>query len=412
MIERARPPDRDLTARRWDVIVVGAGPAGSTAARELAALGHEVLLLDRSPFPREKVCGDGLIPDALNALRRAGLFEQVLAAGYRTETLSAFSPSSVRVDLQGEFVTLRRRRLDLMLQQAALASGAVFHVAPVQRITEHDDGTVTAAVAGSPTPFRARAGIVATGADVALLDRLGTTHRRTPSAIALRCYVRSSLSLRELVIVFHRSVLPGYGWIFPLGGGEYNVGCGMFYHRDEKRTNLRATFQAFTTHFQLARDLMAAAAEVTPLQGARLRCGLDREVALPGRRILAIGETVGATFPFTGEGVGKAMETGEVAAGQVHRALVDREPAHLARFPELLRARLAPKYAGYRVAEDWISRPWVTDFVARRVRSNPALRRVAAGVLDETVDPRTLFSWRLLLPHWMPWRARSARSRR
>jgi geranylgeranyl reductase family protein len=411
VIDRPRPLHANLSARRWDAIIVGAGPAGSTAARQLALRGHAVLLLDRSPFPREKVCGDGLIPDALNALRRAGLLEQVRAAGYRADTLSAFSPSNIRVDLQGEFVTLRRRRLDFLLLQAAVAAGAEFHVARVQHITEQD-GTVTVTVGDSDTPLRCQAGIVATGADVTLLDGLAHAPRRSTSAVALRRYVRSPITLRELVIVFHRSILPGYAWIFPLGGGEYNVGCGMFYRGTGKRPNLRATFQAFTTNFPLARKLMAAAEDATPLQGARLRTGLDRHVALPGQRILAIGETVGATFPFTGEGIGKAMETGEVAAEHVHRALDGHDMESLTHFPGVLRARLASKYVGYRVAENWIARPWVSDFVAHRVRSDPSLRRAAAGVLDETVDPRALFSWRLLLPRWVPGRTHLLRPAR
>ena len=361
-----------------------------------------MLLIDKAPFPREKVCGDGLIPDALGSLRRANLFDDVVARGHFARVLSAFSPSTIRVDLPGEFVTIRRRVFDSLLQQAAVAAGAAFQVAEATAISESDGG-VTIRLASGGHPLRARVCIVATGADLSLLDCLGAPHRSTPSAVALRCYVRSRFAIQELIIAFHRSVLPAYGWIFPLGNGEYNVGCGVLYRQGRPQGNvtLRQTFEAFGTHFPLARQLMEQAVEVTRLEGARLRCGLERELANPGRRVLAVGETVGATYPFTGEGIGKAMETAEIAAEQTHRALSDGDLGALAAFPRRLETELEPRYEGYRIAERWLARAWLTDLVAWRVSRSAGLRRAAAGMLSETADPRAVFSWQLLLPRWL-----------
>ena len=385
----------------WDVIVVGAGPAGATAARELAALGHAVLLVDKSEFPRDKVCGDGLIADALRALHRAGLAEEAAAKGHRLGVLSAFSPSNVRVDLPGDFLTIRRRTLDHMLQRSALQRGAEFRVARVTGLRE--DGERVLVRTEDDAELRSRVAIVATGADVGLLGGLARPPSRGPSAVAMRCYVRSDYELNELIIAFPRWMLPGYAWIFPLGAGEYNVGCGLFYRRGRRGgSNLRQTFEAFTERFPIARELMEQASHVTTPRGARLRCGPDAQHARPAPRVLSIGETVGTTFPFTGEGVGKAMESGEMAAEQADRSLRQTDLAPLEAFPSRIESELAPRYAGYRQAERWATWPWLVDLVARRVSKSPRLHRAAAGMLNETMDPKSVFSWRLFLPRWIP----------
>ncbi len=393
----------------WDVVVVGAGPAGSTAARVLADGGRSVLLLDKASFPREKICGDGLIPDALNALRRAGVYRRVVAEGHQASVLSAFSPHNIRVDVPGEFVTLRRDRLDHVLLQAAMARGARFEQARVTALHADDDGGVTVSLAGAEHDIRGRIAVVATGANLSLLRQAGLAQRRRPSAVALRCYVRSPVTIDALVISFHRAILPGYAWIFPMGDDEYNVGCGVFYRGGRKASvNLRTTFATFSEAFPLARELLAEAEHVSPLMGAQLRCGLDGAAARHSTRILSIGETIGATFPFTGEGIGKAMETGEIAARQIERALVEDDRRHLTGFADVLERELAPRYTGYRVAESWLARPWVNDLVAGRVRRSPRLQRAVAGVLNESIDPRMIFSWRLFVPEWLPWKPRDA----
>ncbi len=396
---RRRQQIHALEERRWDALVIGSGPAGSTLARELVARDHAVLLVDKRDFPREKVCGDALIPDALRGLRRAGLHRRVTSEAYRADTLAVFSPANIRVEIPGEFATLRRERLDDLLQQAAVERGAVFHVDDVVAIESTAAGGVRATLGRSGTTVHARVGAIATGADRSLLPRGLPGARGAPSAFALRCYVRSRTMVRELVISFHRAILPGYGWVFPLGGGEYNIGCGVFQRSARgARVNLRMLFRVLTEQFPIGRAVTAGAVSMSPLRGARLRCGLDAECAYDGGRVVSIGETIAATFPFTGEGIGKAMETAELAAEQIDRALQTDDPEVLAAFPSVLRETLAPRYGGYRAAQTWIARPWLTDLLAWRVRHSVRLRHAAAGILSETADPRTVFSWRAMLP--------------
>jgi flavin-dependent dehydrogenase len=215
--------------------------------------------------------------------------------------------------------------------------------------------------------------------------------RQAPSAHALRCYVRSRHPLDRLVISYDRSILPGYAWIFPLPGGEFNVGCGVPYH-EGRSLNLRRIFERFVREFPPAVELMREAEGVSPLRGAMLRCDLEGVRPRAAGRVLFAGETIGSTFSLTGEGIGKAMETGELAAELTHESLRTGRLEPLAAFETRLRRDVAPRFRAYRIAERWLSTPRLVDLFAQRIRASSFLRAGVAGIVDESVDPRTVFS--------------------
>ena len=151
--------------------------------------------------------------------------------------------------------------------------------------------------------------------------------RRTPSGIALRGYVKNEAMaghLKTLDIVWHRRLRPGYGWIFPCPGGVFNIGVGIAHSHNTlkdgrlgmKDVNLREVFAAFTEVHAPARELMAGGTLVGELKGAPLRCALEgARFSRPG--LLVTGEAAGSTYSFTGEGIGKAMQTAIHAAQAV-----------------------------------------------------------------------------------------------
>jgi menaquinone-9 beta-reductase len=384
--------------RSWDVAIVGAGPAGSTAAIHLADRGHRVLLLDRDAFPRDKVCGDGLIADAVRCLRRAGLYDEVSARGFKSQVGTVYSPSRISFDIPGEFLTLKRSQLDALMARRAISAGASFCQCRVTDVEVQHDNTLMLSTEGDARRLKARIVFLATGANVSMPSKLGLVSRERPSAVALRCYVRSSVVLDRLVISYDKSIAPGYAWIFPVGDGEFNIGCGVAYgDRRGAQVNLREAFQLFITSFPLAAEIVRHAESISPIRGAMLRCGLTGTQPSGPGNTLVLGETIGATFPFTGEGIGKAMETGEIAAEVAHEALVDGDLARLREFPNRIEQELRPKFLGYRIAENWFSRPWLNDFVARRIRRSSFLQELVAGIVNETVDPREVFSLRGML---------------
>lgn len=384
----------ELPNRLWDAVVVGAGPAGSACAAALAAAGHSVALLDGAPFPRPKVCGGGLIADALAALDRLGLLPEVRAAALGLRELSLFSPSRVEVRARGDYLALGRAELDALLARGALRRGASFARARVTRVTVEPGGTAAVEVTGRAA-LRGRVAVLAIGAHLGLAADLGmaTPASLPPDAVAVCRRVRSRARLDRLVASFDRAVLPGYAWVFPHAEGAFSIGCGVF-HRAARGglPNLAATLDAFVREFPVAREVMAQAIEVGPLEGAPLRCGLRGASLLGPGPVVAVGEAVGATFPFTGEGIGKALETGELAARALHEALATGDLGALRGYPDAVERELRPKYWGYEIAEAWIRWPGLIDFLARRVLRSRHLQRAASGILRETTDPRAIFS--------------------
>ncbi len=371
----------------WDVVVVGAGPCGAVAARSLVARGWRVALVDRHAFPRQKVCGDALLPDSFEILRGLGLADAVLGAGHPSSVLSVFSPGGFEVRVNGEFLTVRREVFDALLHRAAIQRGAESIVAAVASVSEHPEG---AHVEFRSRPIlRARACILATGADTRLLRSLRPVIAPAPTAVASRCYVQSSHPLDRLVVTYDRGLGPAYAWIFPLGNGLFNVGVGSVY-RSQNRFDHRSLFERFTTVFPEARALMATGQIVSPLRSAPLRCGLDQHALRPGRLCLGAGEAAGSTFPFTGEGIGKAMSTGLLAADAVHAFLRGEEEGLDSYAPAVL--RLEPRYRAYSAAHRLLDYPRLMDLAAWRLLKSPWLAGRLTGVLQEERDPRSLFS--------------------
>jgi len=390
-----------------DVLVIGAGPAGSAAAITLARAGLDVVLVDQHVFPRDKICGDGLIPDAHNALRKLGVLDEVMAQAQPSGFVGCIGPRGGRIDVPGALAVLPRKELDLILCRAAVTAGARMF-APVRFMApiEADDGSGEKRVVGATLQhgettraLLARWVVLASGAVPQALMAAGMSTRTTPSGVALRGYVKNDAMvgrIDKLEVVWHRAVTPGYGWIFPCPNGVFNIGVGIADSHNATRggklakreLNLRQVMDDFKHAYAPARELMETGTLLGAMKGAPLRCTLEgARFTRPG--LLVAGEAAGSTYSFTGEGIGKAMETAILAAEAV---LSGAPEAQVRERYETGLLALKPRFDLYQRANSVNRHPWLADLLIWRAKKNPGLVRRMSGVLNETSNPGNLVS--------------------
>ena len=399
-----RPP-----ADEADVIVVGAGPAGSAAAFYLAQAGLDVLVLEKSRFPREKVCGDGLTPRAVKALigMGIGVSEQdgwvrnkglrVIGAGKRMEL-----PWPELSSYPGFGLVRTRRDLDETLARRAQQAGAklVEGVTVTGPVLDERTGRITGVVAREDNKtertYTARVVVAADGNSSRLSVAMGLRKRDDrPLGVAVRTYYRSPRHdddyLESWLDLWDGDrLLPGYGWIFGMGDGTSNVGLGLL--------NTSAAFGNTDYHALLRRWLKAMPAEwgyteenrTQPVRGAALPMGFNRTPHYY-RGLLLAGDAGGMVNPFNGEGIAYALESGEILARTVTQALGRARRTETERVLAGYADALSDAYGGYytlgRVFVKAIGRPHLMHFATKHGMSRPALMRFALKLLANLTDP-------------------------
>jgi geranylgeranyl reductase family protein len=398
--------------RTADVLVVGAGPAGSSSAWHLATAGLEVAVVEKARFPREKVCGDGLTPRGVKALTDMGVDVSPTAGWVRHKGLRVFGGGQVvevdwpRLESWPDHGLIRSRRdLDPML--AAHAEGAGARVHTEVTVTEpllDEAGRVVGVHAQEgpgkePTTWRARLVVSAEGLSGRLAKALGLVRREDrPLGVAVRRYVRTPRTHDDyLDISFDLTAdgpsadsMPGYGWSFGMGDGTANVGFGLLDNRRagtaDPRSVLRTWLATLPPEWQLGEEHA-----VTPLRGAGLPMALHRSPAYT-RGLLLAGDAAGAVNPFNGEGISYAMETGRMAAEAAVAAL--RTPEGLAREAVLRRypGRLRAEYGRHhRLGLGFLAlldRPELVRFATAHGLKRPALVAAALRVMGNLTDGR------------------------
>ena len=403
-----RPADRRIA----DVIVVGAGPAGSSSAWWLARAGLDVAVLEKSAFPREKVCGDGLTPRGVKALDDMGVDTSPAAGWVRHRGLRVHGGGQVvevdwpRLSRWPDYSLVRPRRdLDALLAAHAEAAGAQVHFEVTVTEPLLDDAGRVAGVRteagpdGQPVVWHAPLVVSAEGLSGRLAKALGLLRREDrPLGVAVRRYVRTPRSADDyLDISFDltgqgpsRESMPGYGWVFGMGDGTANVGFGLLDTRratgSDHRGVLRRWLDTFPADQQLGEEFA-----VTPLRGAGLPMALHRRPAYT-RGLLLTGDAAGTVNPFHGEGISYAMETGRMAAETAVEALavpdgLARE-AVLRRYPEWLRAEYGRHHRLGMGFLALLARPDVVRFATAHGLKRPALVNAALRLMGNLTDGR------------------------
>jgi flavin-dependent dehydrogenase len=201
-----------------------------------------------------------------------------------------------------------------------------------------------------------------------------------------------------MVVIYDRRLLPGYGWMFPLGQGIFNVGCGIYLDGRKKMDRFGQNLTSFHKHVQpLARHLQMAE-QIEPIRAAPMRTGFQgARSCAPG--LLVLGEALGLTFPFIGEGVSSALESGRVAASVALEALEknDFTSRILGNYERDLRKKLSGRHQGYLAAQRLFHFKSFANLLITKAARNSAVRGVARQILLGQRNPEDVFSLRGML---------------
>jgi menaquinone-9 beta-reductase len=431
-----------------DVIVVGAGPAGSTAAYYLAQAGLSVLLIEKSRFPRDKVCGDGLTPRAVKSLVAMGVDVSEEAGWLRNKGLRVIA-GGMRLELDwpelgswpGYGVVRTRASLDEQLARRAQAAGAKLlegttvtgpvlddagRIVGVETTPETDEkskarsrsdnteransfhpplplspaaeaGGIKRVRNGSSVTYRARVVVAADGNSSRLSIAMGLRKRDDrPMGVAVRTYYTSPRHEDDyleswLDLWDGDRLLPGYGWIFGMGDGTSNVGLGMLntsdaFGKTDYRELLKRWLRSMPEEWGYVEEN-----RTEPVRGAALPMGFNRTPQYHKGLVLA-GDAAGMVNPFNGEGIAYAMESGELLARVVAQALARPTRAETERvlrsYPEELQTAYGRYYTLGRLFVELIGRPKLMRYATNRGMHHPQLMRFALKLLANLSDPR------------------------
>ncbi|GAA2115043.1 geranylgeranyl reductase family protein [Actinomadura alba] len=401
------------SAREADVIVVGAGPAGSTTAYYLAQAGLDVLLLEKTAFPREKVCGDGLTPRAVKSL--IGMGVDIDAPGWiRNKGLRIYG-GGVRLELPWPELAnypdfgLVRTRIDFdeILADRAVKAGARLHQRTnvTEPVVDERTGRIKGVIAkqnGEEVTFSAPLVVAADGNSSRLSLAMGLRKREDrPIGVAVRRYYESPRHdddyLESWLELWDRDdkgdarLLPGYGWVFGVGDGTSNIGLGLLntskgFGNTDYRAMLKSWVAGMPEEWGFAEENATG-----PIRGAALPMGFNRQPHYT-RGLLLVGDSGGMINPFNGEGIAYAMESGEYAADVIVQALARPTPAQRERalydYPRVLKEAYGGYYTVGRLFVKAIGDPRVMKFATTHGLPHPTLMRFTLKLLANLTDPR------------------------
>jgi menaquinone-9 beta-reductase len=384
-----------VSPRSCDVLVVGGGPSGAACAYWLASAGHDVVVVERKSYPREKTCGDGLTPRSVRQLEDMGLGDELAGAGHRFSglrshgfgrTLELTWPDHPTLPGYGYVIT--RKDLDALVAERATKAGATVWDGTEAMEPIVEGGLVRGALVkskhsgGGPVAVRARYTVIADGANSRFGRSLGTSRNRSyPLGMAIRGYwtsprhdepwIDSWLDIRDKA----GNVLPGYGWIFPVGDGRINVGVGLLSTFNQwKAVNTTHLLQSFAEYAPPSWDIRPETS-CGPATGGRLPMGMSVGPHV-GPTWLVTGDAGGTINPFNGEGIAYAYESGRFAADAVHLALASGDGMALHTYERRLEAEYD---LYYKVARAFV-----------RVIGHPEIMKV---LVSTGMRSRSLMDW-------------------
>lgn len=395
-----------MSEKEFDVLIVGAGPAGAACAMTLGQTGLSVAILDKAVFPRDKTCGDALSIDVINQL---SILSPVLAASFAefaqkssVNSIRVFSPDrsyiDISIDIDGKYGQIcKRLDFDNLLVQHVKQFPTIhlFENCSVQSIDQQSDRIILETNEGI---FKGQILVGADGAYSVVSRHLGTikTERKHYSA-GLRVYYEGVSFLNTghfIELHFLRELLPGYLWIFPLPDNTANVGLGMLSSIvSKKKINLRETLQRFLSTDPSLKERFKNARPLGNVKGHGLPLGSKQRV-ISGDRILLTGDAASLIDPLTGEGIGNAIRSGRIAGDHIKNCFSRRDfsAAFNTAYDREIYRRMGGELRLSTRLQQLCKHPKLMNFVVKKANRNAAVQRLLVEGLTQTDKKVSLIS--------------------
>ena len=389
-----------ISENEFDVIIVGAGPGGSSAALYLTKAGKKVLLLDKATFPRDKICGDALSGKTIGILRELGLEEQIKKTKHGMVngiTLSSpkgevmklpFSKEGRQVRVQGYVV--RRHDADFVFFSAAKKAATKtiegFTVTDIILEDSFVKGVKGKGSDGKEMEFRAPVTIGADGAYSVVARRLAIVkHPDEHMCAATRAYFDNVEGLNDTIeIHFIKDLMPGYFWVFPIDGKNANVGLGMVVKDLKKKGyNLQEKTLEVIKNHPMFKERFKDSKLVGNVMSWQLPFG-SKHQQLHGNGYVLIGDAAALVDPFSGEGVGNALLSGKIAADVISRGIDNKNVSAevLAEYKDKLWATVDHELQTSYNMQKMGRNQFILNLVIHKAATKPKVRDAIVGMLE------------------------------
>ncbi|MTI21718.1 geranylgeranyl reductase family protein [Fulvivirga sp. RKSG066] len=383
----------------YDIIIVGAGPAGCACAYQLRNEKLKIALIDKATFPRDKICGDALSADVINQLYR---MDERLAADFESfgkkidsHGVRFVAPNSQHIDIDfanpnhGKAAGYISKRIDFdqfLFDQVKDQSNLT--VITGQKVDDIKVSKNSVELKINNSRIFSKLIIGADGAHSIVNKKLGQIKvEKNHYCAGIRCYydrVSQMHPKNHIELHFYDDVLPGYLWIFPLPNGQANVGLGMLSSEvSMRKINLKQKLEELVKKHPNLINRFENAEPMEKPQGFGLPIG-SKKRPLSGDRFLLLGDAASLIDPFTGEGIGNALRSGRIAAEHIVNAigLNDFSKEFNKRYDKVIYQKMWNELRISRSMQKLLRYPKLFNFVVKKANKNASVRTLLTSMLD------------------------------
>lgn len=393
----------------YDVIIVGAGPAGCSCAYQLSKKGLKIALIDKDTFPRDKICGDAISPDVVNQFYRMDTslgekFKQ-FPTKKASDGIRFFAPNSNFLDISftkskhtesASYVVKRITFDDFFFNQINNLSEVDIYSGHKVEDIEVSDNVVS--VETGKVAIKGKVIVGADGANSIVKKRLiDNKIEREHYSAGLRQYYENVTGFHDrnhIELHFYEDILPGYFWIFPLPNNQANIGLGMLSSEVSKRkVNLRSMLKDIIENHPNVKDRFKDAKPLESIRGFGLPMG-SKKRPCSGDHFLLLGDAASLIDPFSGEGIGNAMRSGRIAADHLVRAFEAKrfDAKFNRRYDKTLYSKMWNEFRFSYYLRKLMQHPKMFNFLLKKGVQSKSVRMLLTSILDNRDFKKSLIS--------------------